>query len=181
MVQAGERTEDRASDYPQGLSPELHRDASHRVERWVRRGMIIILVALLAVVATGAAGQTTSTTADGPLRVTGPDAVRGGLLYQLLIEIHPATEVRQPVIAVSDPFWESLSVNSIVPDASDDSYRDDSVVLTYQDPIRAGDAFRIRVYFQANPNVSGIRHGSVELFDGSQLLAQVNRRLVVLP
>jgi hypothetical protein len=181
MVKTEGRTEERASEYPQGLSPELHRDAPHRAERWIRRGLMVVLVILLAIVATGAAGQTTGTTTSGPLRVTGPDTVRGGLLYQLLVEVHPTTEVRRPVIAISDPFWESLSVNSLVPDASDDTYRDGAVVLSYQDPIRAGDVFRLRVYFQANPNVSGVRHGSVELFDGSRPIARLSRRLVVLP
>src|SRR4051794_35800428 len=72
---------------PEGLSLERHRDLKGRAHQiWYRRGLLLVLVAIIVLALLNFFGQHPSTSrADGPaasLDVYAPSRVRGGLLFE---------------------------------------------------------------------------------------------------
>ena len=76
---------------PDFISLELHRDNDRAIERWVRRIVLAVLLGLIVVALANVFGQRPSTdevvASAATLQVTGPHAIRGGLLYEAGLEI----------------------------------------------------------------------------------------------
>lgn len=75
------------SELPETLERERHLDLEkRRLEIWVRRGGILVLLAILAVALAGVFGQSGWTAkASGTaasIRVDAPEGLRSGLMYQ---------------------------------------------------------------------------------------------------
>jgi hypothetical protein len=74
-----------------------------------------------------------------------------------------------------------MSINSIEPQpSSESSDREGRPVLTLG-RIAAEARFRLFIYFQANPTNVGRRSQDVELLDGDQVLARLDRTVTVFP
>jgi hypothetical protein len=151
---------------------------------WVRRALIALfgVLALLALL-DRFGQQPSSAAADAPaatLRLSAPEAVRGGLLFQSRLEIRAKRTVRFPRLVLDDGWVEGMQVNSIEPDPTSESSRDGRLVLTY-DQLNPGDRLVVWLQFQANPTNVGHRPYGVELDDQTTALARIDRRLTVFP
>ena len=88
--------------------------------------------------------------------------------------------IKQPEIVFDEGWWESMSVNSIVPEPSESSSKDGRVMLSYG-KLEPGQSLVIWIYFQVNPTNVGKRNEGVELDDGETPLVSMHRSLTIFP
>ena len=85
-----------------------------------------------------------------------------------------------PQLVFSRGWWESMSVNSLEPNPSNQGTQNGSVVLSYNG-LPAGHTLIVWLYFQVNPTNVGKRTEDVELEDGSKPIARVHHSLTIFP
>jgi hypothetical protein len=173
------------SRLPDGISLERNRDMDgHAAGPWVRRALLAAMAALPLLALLGVFGQHPSTsTAASPaasFSVTAPTRLRSGLVFQVRVKVLARREIKQLQLDFAEGWWESMSVNSIVPEPSNENSHDGQVVLSYGD-LPAGKSLVVWIYFQANPTNVGKRREDVALLDGARQLARVHRSLTIFP
>lgn len=176
-----------ASELPDGLTFERNRDHESRVRRsgpWVRRLLLCCVTAIPVLALLGVFGQHPSTvSADTPaatLSVTAPARLRGGLMFQARVEVHPRREIHHLQLVFDEGWWESMSVNSIKPEPESETSRDGKIVLEYG-TWPAGKPLTCWINFQVNPTNVGKRREDVALEDSGEPLASVHRSLTIFP
>jgi hypothetical protein len=164
-----------------------HRSLSWRrgmLEPWVRRGLLAVLALFVAAALLDFFGQrpvaSRARAAGAELSVQSPENLRGGLIFQSRFTVTARRDLRKPTLVLANGWFESMSVNSIVPQPTDQVSGNGEVRLTYP-RIRAGDSLRVWIYFQANPTNVGSRSQDVELYDGTRRLARIRRDVTVWP
>ena len=159
-------------------------------ERGVRRGLrtrrtIIAVLCIVPVLAlTGLLGQPSSTSrAAGPratLELEAPESVRGGLLFQSRVQVHVLGRIQHPRLVLDTGWLEGVQVNSIEPQAQDESSRNGRLVLAYATWL-PGERKTFWLQFQVDPTSVGHRAYGIELDDATTKLARIDRTLTVLP
>jgi hypothetical protein len=172
------------ADVPDELTLKVNRDREGRRDVLVRRVFFAALLVLLALGLLNVFGQRPSTTTAeaeaASLKVYAPERVRGGLLYQARFTIDARRELREAML-VLDPGWaEGITINTIEPSPVGEASRDGKLVFELG-RIPAGGEHILFVQLQVNPTNVGHRSQDVELFDGSELLATVERTITVFP
>jgi hypothetical protein len=172
------------SDLPAGLSAERHRHLLGRAhEPWIRRAVLLVLAAAVALGLANVFGQRASTSAAGPaadLELTAPRVLRGGVLAQLDVRVVARQRIAQPRIVLERGWLDGITVNTVVPEAADQADDDGRLVLAYG-ALPAGDSLTVRVAIQVNPTTLGKKPAVVELRDGAAQVARVERSVTVLP
>jgi hypothetical protein len=174
-----------ASRVPDGLTLERNRDLHRRSGQvWYRRGLLCAVAALPILALLNVFGQrpTTSSahTPAADLVVTAPARLRGGLIFQVRVEVTAHRDIGMPQIIFDRGWWESMSLNSLEPNPNNQDTQNGSVVLSYN-KLAAGHTLIVWLYFQVNPTNVGKRREDVELDDGSSTIAGVHRSLTIFP
>lgn len=170
---------------PGSLTIKRNQDLSGRGRSPVYRRGLLALVGVLPVLALlNVFGQDPSTSrADSPdasLSVTAPARLRGGLLFQVRVEIVAHHGLSQPQLVMSRGWWQEMSVNSIEPQPSNESTSNGAVVLSF-DKLRAGHSLAVWLYFQVNPTNVGKQTENIVLYDGQTPLTHIGRSVTVFP
>jgi hypothetical protein len=174
------------SGLPDGLGHERHVELRGRgYEPWLRRAILVVILAGLALGLANVFGQraTTSEAAGtaADLRVTVPERMRGGILGQGTIRIEARRRIAQPRIVLDRGWTNGITINTISPEAADQEGDDRGrVVLAYRE-LPAGARLTVRIAFQVNPTTLGSDPQDVELRDGDDVIARVERTAVVFP
>jgi Mn2+/Fe2+ NRAMP family transporter len=173
------------SDLPDGISQARSVDLSGRSQGpWVRRVLLGAIAVLPVLALLGVFGQTptttTTATAAATMSVTAPSRLRSGLIFQARVEVVAHRDISQVELSFDRGWWESMSVNSIEPNPSNESSENGRVVLSYG-PLPAGRTLVSWIYFQVNPTNHGARREDVALADGSNQLLQVHRAITIFP
>jgi hypothetical protein len=174
-----------ARDAAASLAPYRDISGSRRAhDPWVRRGLLLVLALLVLAALLNRFGQEPMTSnAAAPaaaLEVQSPDNLRGGLIFQARFTITAREHLARPTLILERGWFESMSVNSIVPDAAQQDTRGGRLRLTYPS-LAAGSSRVVWIYFQVNPTNLGQRSQDVVLADGSRQLAAVRRSVTVWP
>ena len=171
--------------FPEGITSENHRDLQGR-ERyvWLRRGLLCCIAVLPLLALLDVFGQHPATSsANGPaasLGITAPTRLRSGLIFQVKVKVHARRDIKQLQLDFDEGWWESMSVNSIVPEPEQETSKEGQVQLTYG-KLPAGQSLVARIYVQVNPTNVGKRHENVTLADGETPLLTVHRSLTIFP
>jgi hypothetical protein len=170
---------------PDGITLERNRDLQGRMRTpWVRRALLCCIATLPVLALLGVFGQAPSTSSAvspaASLRVTAPTRLRGGLIFQVRVEVVARREIGQLQLSFDKGWWESMSVNSIAPEPSNETSHDGKVVLSYGG-LPAGKSLSTWIYFQVNPTNVGKRREDVVLLDGAKPLLSVHRSLTIFP
>lgn len=173
------------SQLPDGIALERNRDLKGRLHSpWVRRALLCAIAILPILALTDFFGQKPSTSsAASPaasMSVTAPSRLRGGLIFQVRVRVVAHREIKQLQLEFDRGWWNSMSVNSLVPEPTEESSDDGKVVLSYGD-LPAGRSLICWIYFQVNPTNVGNRREDVSLLDGSTQLLHVHRSLTIFP
>jgi len=173
------------AELPDGITLADNRDLRGRSRRpWYRRVLLLGVLALPVLALLNVFGQKpTSTSAAGPaasLSVTAPARLRSGLIFQVRVEVVAHRDIHAPELVFDRGWFESMSVNSIQPEASSESSQNGDVALSY-DKLDAGQKLVVWFYFQVNPTNVGKRRENVELTDGSTPLVHLHRSLTIFP
>ncbi len=94
------------------------------------------MIAALPVLALlGVFGQQPSTTTveaqAAKLSVTAPERLRSGLIFQVRVEVLAHRDIHELQIVFDRGWWDSMSVNSIVPEPTSEASQNGKVVLSY--------------------------------------------------
>src|SRR5690554_1229986 len=111
--------------FPDGLS---QRNLEARA--WPSALSFILLACLMLAGLAGVFGGQPSTTkqveGEAILKVTTPTVLRNGMFFETIVEVHLQQPVEDLVIGVSDPLWQDITVNTMIPAAGEESYKDGS-------------------------------------------------------
>jgi hypothetical protein len=170
---------------PRGLDPARHVELDgRRGQPLIRRGFLVVLgvVVLLALANTFGQHPSTSRASTGfaTLEVQSPSRLRGGLIFQTRITVHARTAIAHPALVLQKGWFESMSVNSMVPDPTTQTALDGNVRLAFP-RIAAGGTSTFWIYFQVNPTNVGRRSENVTLLGGPGQRLEVRRSLTVFP
>jgi hypothetical protein len=114
------------------------------------------------------------------LRVSAPDRLRGGLIFQATFAASADAPVRHPILAL-DPGWiDAITNNSMEPTPKSEKIVGGRLLLEF-DPLAAGDTLEVWSQWQVNPTKRGSESQDVEFRDGSRPLARVDRSVTVFP
>jgi hypothetical protein len=141
---------------------------------------VLVLIGLLNVF-----GQTTTTsrasTARADLTVTAPAALRGGLMFQVVLEVVARGDLGDPRLVLSPGWFSGFTANSEVPQPTVQDSVNGRVIFGLG-AMHAGDRKVLRIYFQVNPTtVAWKRTQDVELDEGTSRVAIVHRTTTVYP
>jgi hypothetical protein len=170
---------------PDGISLERHRDlAGGGAGLWVRRVLLccIAVLPLLALLNVFGQHPTTSSasSAVASANVTAPARLRSGLIFQVRVQVSARRAIKHLEIVFDKGWWESMSVNSIVPEPSEESSEEGKVALVYGN-LPAGGQQVTWIYFQVNPTNAAERSENVEVRDGSTPLLHIHRSITIFP
>jgi hypothetical protein len=174
-------------DVPDALVLRRHRDLEGmwRGAIWIRRGAIALIGVVAALGLANVFGQRPSSIrADGPwatISLYAPTAVRGGDLWEARFHITAKRDLKKVILKL-DPGWgEGMSMNTIEP--SPLGQASDNGRFSFElGHIAKGKSFILFMQFQVNPtNVAWHRPQNVELDDGNQLIARLQRTITVFP
>jgi hypothetical protein len=173
------------SERPQGIVLTHDRDLeSRRWQIWVRRGLLIIPMAIVLAALLGAFGQndiaSSSASPVAALRVDAPEHLRGGLLFESRFDIQARSDIADARLVLDDGWLEGMSINTIEPSPVSETSRDGKLQLDLG-RLAAGDAYRLYMQFQVIPTNVGSRSADVTLLDGDTPLLTVHRSITVLP
>jgi hypothetical protein len=172
------------ADVPDQLVLKVARDREGRRDVTVRRFLVSALVVFLGLGLFNLFGQrpttTTSETDAATLEVYAPKRVRGGLFYEARFRIEARREVKEATL-VLDPGWaEGITINTVEPSPVGAASRDGKLVYELG-RIPAGQKHVFFLQLQVNPTNVGHRSQDVQLFDGDELLATIDRSITVFP
>jgi hypothetical protein len=172
------------ADIPDHLNLRHNRDREGAWDLKVRRVSATIILAIVVLGVLNAFGQRPETTVAaapaGSLEVYSPTRVRGGLLYMARFTIRARDDIAKATI-VLDPGWaEGITINTIEPSPVGEGSDDGRLVLELGH-VPAGQKYVLYVHLQVNPTNVGRRSQDVELRDGDELLATVDRTITVVP
>lgn len=170
---------------PEGITLERNRDLRGPLASPVYRRVLLCCVAALPVLALfGVFGQKPTTSyAHSPAvdaKVTAPARLRSGLIFQVHVEVRAHRSLKRLEVVFDRGWWDSMSVNSIVPEPTEESSENGQVVLDYGS-LQAGDALSFWIYVQVNPTNVGKRREDVEVREDSTVLLHIHRSLTIFP
>ena len=170
---------------PDGISLERHRDLRDRTRGpWIRR-ILLCAIAVLPVLALlnvfGQHPQTTSASTPAVnVKVTAPDRLRSGLIFQVRVQVTARRDIKELRLVFDRGWWESMSVNSTVPEPTEESSSEGRVVFDYGQ-LGAGHTNVSWIYFQVNPTNVGERSENIDVKDGNTQLAHIHRSMTIFP
>ncbi len=168
-------------DYPNGIS---HRNIAGS-RRGPRVAPLLLLCALMAAGLAGALGGQPSpvikSSHDGAtLSVKAPHVLRSGLFFEMVIEVRSSQPVDDLVIAVSDQLWRDMTINTMIPAASEESFKQGSHRFSFG-KLDAGEAMRFKIDGQINPPLFAGTYGEIAAYDGDRKLVGTQVTMRVLP
>ena len=172
------------ADVPDELVLKVARDREGRRDVVARRIALSALLVVLALALLNVFGQRPATTTAeaqaASLEVYAPERVRGGLFYEARFRIDAARELDNATL-VLDPGWaEGITINTVEPAPLGEASRDGKLVFELG-RVPAGNKHVFYLQLQVNPTNVGHRSQDVQLFDGDELLATIDRTITVFP
>jgi hypothetical protein len=170
---------------PEGITLKRNRDLRGPLASPIYRRVLLCCIAALPILALlGVFGQKPSTSyahsTAVDARLTAPARLRSGLIFQVHVEVKTHQALKQVEVVFDRGWWDSMSVNSIVPEPTEESSENGLVVLDYGS-LQAGEALSFWIYVQVNPTNVGKRREDVEVRDNSTALLHIHRSLTIFP
>ena len=167
--------------YPNGISQRNIVGS----RRGPRTAPLLLLCALMGAGLAGALGGQPSPVVqskhDGTtLSVKAPHILRNGLFFETVIEVKSHQPVDDLVIAVSDQLWRDMTINTMIPAASEESFKQGFHRFSFG-RLDAGEALRFKIDGQVNPPLFAGTQGEIAAYDGDRKLVGTPVTMRVLP
>lgn len=172
-------------DLPQGIDLPRHRDfrgkGPGQMLRHVFLAVLTVFVAAALLNVFGARPSTSeASAAAATLKVTAPERVRGGLLYQARIEIHALQPIGAPTLVFDKGWIEEITLNTLQPEPAETTSDAGHLKVRYP-PMQPGRILTVYLSLQANPNDVGSHNQGIALYDAGEEIASVERTQVNFP
>jgi hypothetical protein len=168
--------------YPDGIAAEHVEE----VAAWRRHASPLSLVIFGAVVALALSGflgheRDWEASSNGTsLRIHQPEIIRNGEFLELRIGVDSADGIGSLAIGIDQALWEDLTINTMIPAASEESSEDGEFRFTFGQ-LQAGGSFLLKVDAQINPDFLGGNAGQITVYDGDDALVSTTISMDVLP
>ena len=172
----------RTSAFPDGIADDHIRP----IEGWRRHASPLSLVVfgvIVAVALSGWLGRERTWTAEGEgtaLEVHAPEIIRNGEFLEMRVGLVSDRPIEELVIGIDESLWEDVTVNTMIPAASEEASEDGEARLTFAE-LPAGTAFQFKVDMQINPDILGGNAGTLTVYDGDAELVATDLSITVLP
>jgi hypothetical protein len=168
--------------YPDGLSADNIRP----VGRWRRHASplglvvfgVVVLVALLGIL--GHERTWAAEAAGTRLEVRAPEVIRNGEFFEIRIRVATDEPLGQVVIGIEDSVWEDVTVNTLLPAASEEENAGGETRFTFAE-LPAGEELLFKLDAQINPDILGGNAGRVTVYDGDDDIVATDISIAVLP
>jgi hypothetical protein len=174
-----------AQQIPDGLVLKRHRDHEGKAHHpWVRRALLalVALVPLLAIF--NVFGQRphieTAKAAPASLELYAPAHLRGGLLWEARFTIQAHKDLQKATLELDRGWLEGMTINTIEPSPIGEGSHDGKLVLELGH-VPSGQKYVLYLQMQVNPTNVGRRGQDVALYDDTQLITTIHRRVTVFP
>lgn len=157
-----------------------------QVEGWRRHASPLSLIVFGAVVTVALVGllgheRTWGAAGDGAnLEVHMPEVIRNGEFFEVRVTVEAERDIGELVVAVDQSLWQDITINTMMPAATDESSRDGVYTFTFAE-LTAGSTFLLKVDGQVNPDIVAGNSGRIAVRDGKRLLAEATVTMGVLP
>lgn len=171
-----------ASPYPDGVGEDNVRP----IESWRRHASplgLILAGGVVVLAFTGLLGRERTWTAEGEaarLEVHAPEIIRNGEFFEVRIGVESREPIGELVIGVDESLWTDVTVNTMIPAASEEESLDGEARFTFAD-LAAGSSFLFKLDLQVNPDILLGNEGRITLYDGDAELAAADISITVLP
>lgn len=138
----------------------------------------VVLVGLL-----GLLGRERDFRAEGngvDLNVHAPEIIRNGEFFEMRIRVESSEPIDELVIGVGDGLWEDITVNTMIPAATEEEHAGGEFRFTFAG-LEPNAPFLFKVDLQVNPDILGGNDGPVTVYDGERELASADVSITVLP
>ena len=168
--------------YPDGIGERDIRP----VARWRRHaspvGILVfgIVVALALFGVLGHERTWTATAAAADLEVHGPEVIRNGEFFEIRVRVRAEDPITEVGIGVDEALWEDITVNTMIPAATDETSENGEVRFTFAE-LPAGTEFLLKIDLQVNPDILGGNEGTITLYDGEEPIVSTDVSITVLP
>lgn len=162
---------------------ERHIEPRRRTAAQVALWMILLAPLLAAIFGFLGGGPSERTTVRNPLAELSVDAqriARSGNWFETVIVAVPRRDVADLTIAIDQPLWRRMSIDTLAPDAEKAEFKEGSFRYAFG-PLRAGERFEMKLDGQLQSWGYRRLRGEVELLDGERPLASVPLTITVLP
>ena len=114
------------------------------------------------------------------LEIHAPEIVRNGEFFEMRIGVEADAPIEELVVGVDASLWEDMTVNTMIPAATEESSEGGELRFTYA-RLEAGTTFLLKVDLQVNPDILLGNDGSVTVYDGDEELVALDIGITVLP
>jgi hypothetical protein len=170
--------------FPDGID-ESHATSVRGLRAHASLIAFLVLGGLVATALTGLLGGRPSPTmvvtapaASLQVKLTRP--LRSGLFFETHIVIQARRDIAKPVIGIDAALWRDLTINSHIPVAGDESFKEGQYRFEYG-PLKAGETLDIKIDGQTNPPLVGSLAGRITFLDGDTQLTETQLSIPVFP
>ena len=169
---------------PDGLD-QRSLEEGNRLRRHANPLSALILGGILVLAAFGVLGGEPDPTIEvngsaASLSVTSPRVLRNGVFFESVVRVTPHRPVRELVIGIPPSLWRHMTINSMIPAASDEIFEDGLYRFSFGE-IGAGRQLVLKIDGQINPSLWAGTKGTIVAFDNRVVLAQVPIEMTVIP
>lgn len=170
---------------PDGLEADRSRPPYPDAGTWARRAFLGLLAVFVAVGLANVFGQSPAVseakTAIATMRVSAPTDLRGGLIFQVRVDIIAGSALAKPSLVFSPAWFDAMTLNSLAPQPPTETTRNGRPTFQLS-PIPAGQRATYWFYFQVNPtNIGWRRTEDLTLEDGATQVATIHRTVTIYP
>jgi hypothetical protein len=114
------------------------------------------------------------------LDVHAPEVIRNGEFLEMRIGVRSDQPIGELVIGIEEALWRDLTVNTMIPAASEETGTDGEMRFTFAE-LPAGTPFLFKVDLQVNPDILLGNEGTITVYDGDSELVATSISIAVLP
>jgi hypothetical protein len=144
---------------------------------------LVVFGTVIVLALTGLLGREAKWTTDGDgvrLAVHTSEIIRNGEFFEMRVDVEAAAPIGELVVGIGEGLWEDMTVNTMIPAATDEASAGGEVRFTFAE-LDAATPFLLKVDLQVNPDIVGGNSGAVTVYDGDNALASTDVSILVLP
>jgi hypothetical protein len=168
---------------PYGIDAQHFEGCSQGWGRASLRFLVIavpLLAAVLGLLGGGPASVTRAAGSGVALTIETPRVLRSGNWFESRIVVWPAVDIADLTIAVDQPLWRQMSIDTMAPDA--DKAQSRNGVFSYSfGPAKRGEPFMLKLDGQIQPRLLRRLDGRIAVRDGERVLVSAPVSVLVLP
>jgi hypothetical protein len=169
-----------APDTPFAIGPQHM--ATRGLSRWRSTIAVLVLSGAFLAAMTGVLGggpsQREEVAGQGmTAELLYDPIVRSGNWYETEVTLRVAADVKDLTVAIDEPLWSRLSIDTIAPDAESAEALDGRYSYHFGE-VKAGERFRLKLDGQIQPGLPRRQSGAIRVLEGA---TDPERELLALP